>query len=212
MFSFLKINNKKKNTLSTTVNELLKIKDIRGDLLYTTDEFVFSYIQVFPQNTRLKTHKEQSLSALNLARELSTETEGFCLYLTNRPVDVSRMTDYQAELMQKETNTQIQGLLQKRIEGLNMLSNTGIALEEEIYIKIWEKDKDGAEDNLNTRKNRLSQELLNAGFKTKFLTGKELQQLCDSFTNPDTTTEESQDYYNMRNIIIYKLYFIIAGR
>ncbi len=210
MFNVLSKNKKKNSSLSITVNEFLKIKDIRGDLLYTTDEFIFTYIQVFPQNTRLKTHKEQSLIALNLARELSTETESFSLYLTNRPVDVSKMTDYQAELMQKETNTQIQGLLQKRIEGLNMLSNTGIALEEEIYIKIWEKDKDGAEDNLNTRKNRLSQELLNAGFKTKFLTEKELQQLCDSFTNPDTTTEDSQDYYHLRyriNLYVIKVIF-----
>lgn len=177
-----------------SVNEFLRIKDIRGDLLYTTDGLVQTYIQVFPQNTRLKTLKEQENIALNLARELSTETESFALYLTNRPVDVSKMTDYQVELMEKETDTQIQGLLQKRIEALNSLSNTGIALEEEIYIRIWLKDKEGAEDNLNIRKNRLVQELLNAGFKTKFLTEKELQQLCDSFTNPDTTTESSQNY------------------
>ena len=137
-----------------SVNEFLKIKDIRGDLLYTTDNLIQTFIQVFPQNTRLKTLKEKSNIALNLARELSTETESFALYLTNRPIDVSKMTDYQVELMEKETDTQIQGLLQKRIEALNSLSNTGIALEEEIYIRIWKRDKEGAEDSLNIRKNR----------------------------------------------------------
>ena len=116
------------------------------------------------------------------------------LFLTNRPVDVSAMTDYQAQLSLEATDTQIQSLLKQRIEGLNSLANTGIALEEEIYIKIWKKDKDGVETELNARKNRLSQELLNAGYKSKFLTQKELQQLCDSFTNPDSSTEESQDY------------------
>ena len=151
-----------------SVNNFLRIKDIRGDLLYTTDNLIQTFIQVFPQNTRLKTLKEKSNIALNLARELSTETESFALYLTNRPIDVSKMTDYQVELMEKETDTQIQGLLQKRIEALNSLSNTGIALEEEIYIRIWKRDKEGAEDSLNIRKNRLSHELLNAGFETKF--------------------------------------------
>ena len=180
-----------------SVNNFLRIKDIRGDLLYTTDDLVQTFIQIFPQNVRLKTLDEQANIALNLARELSTETESFSIYLTNRPIDVSKMTDYQVELMEKETDTQIQGLLQKRIEAFNSLSNTGIALEEEIYIRIWKKDKEGTEDALNTRKNRLAQELLNAGFKTKFLTEKELQQLCDSFTNPDTTTEKSQDYYHL---------------
>lgn len=183
------------NKSNITANEFIRIKDIRQDLLYTTDNFVQTFIQVFPQNTRLKTKNEQTAIALSLARELSSETESFSFYLTNRPVDVSKMTDYQAELMMKETDTQIQGLIQKRIEGLNSLSNTGISLEEEIYIRIWTKDKDGAEDILNQRKNRLSQKLLNAGFKTKFLTEKEVQQLCDSFTNSDTTTEESQVYY-----------------
>lgn len=183
------------NKSNITANEFIRIKDIRQDLLYTTDNFVQTFIQVFPQNTRLKTKNEQTAIALSLARELSSETESFSFYLTNRPVDVSKMTDYQAELMMKETDTQIQGLIQKRIEGLNSLSNTGISLEEEIYIRIWTKDKDGAEDILNQRKNRLSQRLLNAGFKTKFLTEKEVQQLCDSFTNSDTTTEESQVYY-----------------
>ena len=67
MFSFLK--NSKSNSLLITVNEFLKIKDIRQDFLYTTDGFIFTYIQVFPQNTRLKTYNEQSLIALNLARE-----------------------------------------------------------------------------------------------------------------------------------------------
>lgn len=195
--NFKKVKSGKK-PMSITVNEFLKIKDIRGDLIYTTDNFIITYIQVFPENTRLKTQQEQGFIALNLARELSMETESFGLFLTNRPVDVSKMTDYQAELMMKEIDTQIQALLQKRIEGLNSLSNTGIALEEEIYLKIWTRDKDGAEDLLNTRKNRLSVELLNAGFKTKFLTEKELQQLCDSFTNPETSTEESQDYYHLR--------------
>lgn len=196
----LNMNKKKKNNIDNpimTCNEFLKIKDIRGDLLYTTDGYVFTYTQVFPQNTRLKTVREKSIIALNLARELSTETEPMTLYLTNRPVDVSRMIDYQDELSLKATDTQIQNLINQRIQGLNTLSNTGIALEEEIYIKIWKKDKDGVEDELNTRKNRLMQELLNAGFKTKFLTEKELQQLCDSFTNPDSTTEESQDYYHL---------------
>lgn len=185
---------KKSENKILSCNEFLKIKDIRSDLLYTTDNYIFTYLQVFPQNTKLKNISEKTHIALNLAREFSTETEPMSLFLTNRPVDVSAMTDYQAQLSLEATDTQIQSLLKQRIEGLNSLANTGIALEEEIYIKIWKKDKDGVETELNARKNRLSQELLNAGYKSKFLTQKELQQLCDSFTNPDSSTEESQDY------------------
>lgn len=180
-----------------SVNEFLRIKDIRDDLLYTTDGYIFSYLQVFPQNTTLKTYNEQAQIALNLASEFSTESSPFSLFLTNRPVDVTKMTDYQIELMNREPDTQIQSLLAQRIEGLNALANSGIALEEEIYIKIWVRDKEGAEDELFSRKNRLSSELLNAGFKTKFLSEKDLQQLCDTFTNPNSSTQESQDYYHI---------------
>jgi len=188
--------NKKTNSANLTVNEFLKIKDIRDDLLYTTDGYIFTYIQVLPQNTRLKTYEEQANIALNLAAELSTETTPFTLFMTNRPVDVSVMTDYQIDMMNKETDPQVQSLLSQRIESLNMLANSGIALEEEIYIKIWVKDKEGAEDEIYSRQNRLSSELLNAGFKTKMLSEANLQQLVDTFTNPDSSTQESQNYYN----------------
>lgn len=177
-----------------SVNEFLKIKDIRGDLLYTTDGYVLSFLKIYPQNTRLKTYIEQARIALNIASQLSTEKEPFALFLTNKPVDVSKMTDYQAGLMLKETDPQKQFLLQKRLEGLNVLSNTGIALELEIYLKIWARDKEGVEEMIARRKNDLMQKLLNANFRAVEIDEKELQQLCDSYTNPDTTNESSQYY------------------
>lgn len=191
----MKSTNKIEQNPTLTVNEFLKIKDIRGDFLYTTDGYIKTFIRVFPQNTTLKTYNEQAGIALNLASNFSTETTAFKIFITSRPVDVSKMTDYQINLMNNETDTQIQYLLSQRINGLNNLANSGIALEEEIYIEIWTKDQEGAENELYSRKNRIIQELSSSGFNCNELSEKQLQQLVDSYNNPDSTTQESQDYY-----------------
>lgn len=191
----MKSTNKIEQNPTLTVNEFLRIKDIRGDFLYTTDGYIKTFIRVFPQNTTLKTYQEQAGIALNLASNFSTETTAFKIFITSRPVDVSKMTDYQINLMNNETDTQIQYLLSQRINGLNNLANSGIALEEEIYIEIWTKDQEGAENELYSRKNRIIQELSSSGFNCNELSEKQLQQLVDSYNNPDSTTQESQDYY-----------------
>lgn len=187
--------NKAEQSPALTVNQFLKIKDIRGELLYTTDGYIKTFIQVFPQNTTLKTYDEQANIALNLASNFSTETTAFKIFITSRPVDVSKMTDYQIKLMNNETDPQIQHLLSQRINGLNSLANSGIALEEDIYIEIWTKDQEGAENELYSRKNRIVQELASAGFNSGEIGEKQLQQLVDTYNNPESSTQESQNYY-----------------
>lgn len=187
--------NKAEQNPALTVNQFLKIKDIRGELLYTTDGYIKTFIQAFPQNTTLKTYDEQANIALNLASNFSTETTAFKIFITSRPVDVSKMTDYQIKLMNNETDPQIQHLLSQRINGLNSLANSGIALEEDIYIEIWTKDQEGAENELYSRKNRIVQELASAGFNSGEIGEKQLQQLVDTYNNPESSTQESQNYY-----------------
>ena len=41
-------------------------------------------------------------------------------------------------------------------------------------------------------------ELQNSGFNSSILTEQELQQLIDTYNNPETSTEESQNYYHLK--------------
>ena len=74
-FSSTKNNNENKELL--TVNQYIKIKDIRNDILYTTDGFVITFLKVYPQNSRLKTYNEQVGIILRLASNFSTENSPF---------------------------------------------------------------------------------------------------------------------------------------
>lgn len=195
-FSSTKNNNENKELL--TVNQYIKIKDIRNDILYTTDGFVITFLKVYPQNSRLKTYNEQVGIILRLASNFSTENSPFSFYITNKPVDVSKMTDYQIELMNQEIDPQIQSLLAQRIEDLNRIASSGMALEKEVYIKLYEKVTVTSVDDLDKRKNKLMAELQNSGFNSSILTEQELQQLIDTYNNPETSTEESQNYYHLK--------------
>lgn len=108
------------------------------------------------------------------------------------------MTDYQIELMNQETDPQIQSLLAQRIEDLNRIASSGMALEKEVYIKLFEKVTVTSVDDLDKRKNKLIAELQNSGFNSSILTEQELQQLIDTYNNPETSTEESQNYYHLK--------------
>ena len=187
---------KNKNNLpeEQTANLFLGIKDIQKNYLYTIDGYVLSYLKVYPKNLKLLSKEEQMLHAKKLSSELVTEGKAFKLYLTNRPVDVTAMNDFQSSLMEKERDNQKNLLLELRKNSLNNLALTGQSLEGEIFIIIWEKETDYVEDNLNKRINDLSLKLTNAGYQTEILEEKDIIQLCNSYTNIATAYTEGTDY------------------
>lgn len=194
MFNFLKTNNGSGPIQNETANLLLNIKDIQKGFLYTIDGLVLSYLKVFPKNLKLMSKQDQMLHAQKLSAELVSERKPFKIYLTNRPLDVTAMNDYQANLVDNEKDNQKQFLIQCRKNSLYNLASTGQSLEGEVFIIIWERDSDYVEDTLNKRINELNLKLTNAGYQTQVLEEKEIIQLCNSYTNPSTAYSEGTDY------------------
>lgn len=206
MFKLSNLNNKKEienQNESNTANLFLGIKDIQNGFLYTIDGFVLSYLKIFPKNLKLMSKYDQMLHAKKLSAELSSERKPFKLYLTNRPLDVTAMNDYQATLADNEKDNQKQYLIQCRKNNLYNLASTGQSLEGEVFIIIWEKDSDYVEDSLIKRINELNLKLTNAGYQTQVLEEKEIIQLCNSYTNPSTAYSEGTDYYdNVMKLVV----------
>ena len=186
----------KKNvqTQDETANMFLNIKDIQKGFLYTIDGFVLSYLKIFPKNLKLMSKEDQMLHAQKLASELVSERKPLKIYLTNRPLDVTAMNDYQANLCDNEKDNQKQFLIQCRKNSLYSLASTGQSLEGEVFIIIWERDSDYVEDALTKRINELSLKLTNAGYQTEVLEEKGIIQLCNSYTNPSTAYSEGTYY------------------
>lgn len=191
------LNFKKKVNTQTeemSANLFLNIRDIQNNFLYTIDNKVIAYLKIFPKNCRLMSKDEQLSHARTLTSNLASELTEFKIFITNRPVDLQKNQDYQAMLMQKETNSKKFALLNKRSKSFGILSTTGKALESEIFFMIWQKNDDNVEQDLIKRINELKMKFTNSGYKTQILDEKEIIQLVDSFTNPAFAYLEDQNY------------------
>jgi len=191
IFNIFKKNNKKKES---SANLFLNIRDIQNNFLYTVDNKVIAYLKIFPRNCKLMTPDEKIAHSKTLTSNLASELKKFKIFITNRPVDLQKNQDFQAYLMDKETNSNKFALLNQRAKSFGILSTTGKALESEIYMMIWEKNEEGVEQNLLKRLNELIMKFTNSGYKTRILEDKEIIQLVDSYTNPTFAYTENQNY------------------
>lgn len=183
-----------KNKPTITANRFLNIKDIQGNFLYTIDGKVLAYLKIYPKNCKLMSKEEQKNHAQILTRNFASELEPFKLYFTNRPVNLQRNQDYQAELMDKEKNALKFSLQGKRSRSFGNLSVRGKALESEIYLIVWGDNTEYIEQDLIKRLNELKMKFTNSGYKTEILEERLIIQLVNSYTNPDVAYVENQNY------------------
>lgn len=183
-----------KSKPTITANKFLNIKDIQGNFLYTIDGKVLAYLKIYPKNCKLMSKEEQKNHAQILTRNFASELKPFKLYFTNRPVNLQRNQDYQAELMDKERNALKFSLQGKRSRGFGNLSVRGKALESEIYLIVWGENTEYIEQDLIKRLNDLKMKFANSGYRTEILEERLIIQLVNSYTNPDVAYIENQDY------------------
>jgi len=190
----MKAQNTKNKQEELSANLFLNIKDIQNNFLYTLDGKVLSYLKIQPKNLKLLSKEEQYYHARTLTENLASELKAFKIFITNRPVDLQKNQDFQAQLMDKETNSTKFALLSQRQKSFGMLSTTGKAQESEIFVVIWEKEDDDVEQTLIKRINDLKMKFTNCGYITHILESKEIIQLVDSYTNPAFAYSEDQNY------------------
>ena len=183
-----------KNKPTISANRFLNIKDIQGNFLYTIDGKVLAYLKIYPKNCKLMSKQEQKNHAQILTRNFASELKPFKLYFTNRPVNLQRNQDYQAELMDKEKNALKFSLQGKRSRSFGNLSVRGKALESEIYLIVWGDNTEYIEQDLIKRLNELKMKFTNSGYKTEILEERLIIQLVNSYTNSDVAYIENQNY------------------
>ena len=76
-----------------TANEFINVKDIKDDIVFTKDNYVFAYLKIQPISRELLSPREDMI----LGKQFSSEFSAIkCLYKflsVSRPVDVTYMLD-----------------------------------------------------------------------------------------------------------------------
>jgi len=196
-----KLFGKKEENISANI--FLDIRDILDEFLYQIKkDNVIGYLKVYPKNCELMSPQEKIAHAKSLTKGFAAELKPFKIYLASRPIDLNKNYDYQIYLKEKERNTLKYSLLEKRAKSFGNLSTTGKASEGEIYIMLWEKNDEYAEQVLQKRLNEMKMKFTNSGYKTEILDEKYIIQIINSFNNSDSVYQENAEYLETPPIVI----------
>lgn len=176
-----------------TAQEFVNVKDIRGNLLYTKDGYIFVYIKLQPISIGLLSREEQTAFLQSLVSELSVERKAFRLDKLGRPVDITGLVNEYSDLIQKTTNPVCKKMLREEISFMSSIAVSGEILEDQFYILLWAHTGQNAADELLKRARDFITRLDNAKLRTSLCDQPMIVQLCNLYANPAYAHMESAD-------------------
>lgn len=172
------------NPREKTANEFINVFDIKNNILYSKDGYVFAYIRIAPIALELISEADKARIIKELSIELSTEQKPFKFLAISRPVNISDLVDDLTDSYMVAQTPQQKELLKNSIDTINDFAMSGDIIERQFYFIIWEKYYEGAENDLLYRANEFCTKLSSVQKDVKILTDNEIVQLCNLFANP----------------------------
>ena len=190
----IKNKNSEKENTENTVSDLINIEDIRGELLYTKDGYVFSYIKVQPISIDLKTKEEKKILTDKLTAEISSLKVPFKMIFLSKKADIKNLVSYYEEIKSNTVDPIKRDNLTKTIRNLSKMSIDGGVLERQSYICLWDKKENKKEHISMTYsfKNSLNK----CEYTSVVCNEYEIRSLCNLFLNPNIHDTEVRDIYN----------------
>ena len=186
----------KNNNKELTEQELLNVIDIRGNFLYTRDDYIFCYIKITPINLQLWSTRELKEKLSVYTAEFSSEDTYFSLYSISRPIELSGVITNYEQIKKKSQDVIQKRIISDTLNYLQSLSSVGEAIEKQTYIILWKKNSDYAEKDLLKRASEWVQRFQSVGGNAQILTEHEIVQLINGFTNPNVAYDEDVENIN----------------
>lgn len=203
MFDFLKKKQESENNIAeATANEFIGVKDIRGSILYTRSNEVFTYIKVQSVSMGLLSGEEKKIFIYTMTNVLSNETKPFRLLAIPRPVDISVLLDEYMDLYNNCTVPEQKELLKKDITQLAEFATSREVIERQFFIILWEKYREDIEGELLKRAKEWTEKLGECGVNAEVLTQDAIMMLCNLFANPSYAHLEDNEYETSMPLLV----------
>lgn len=177
----------KKQSKEQSLNELVNVKDIKKNYLYTKNGYVFGYIQIFPFNLDLVPEEEKAAKINAMARSFDGDRKDWVYQSFPREIDLDSYKDFLKQKYQSELeNIGKRRLLAEMILEAVELSTSGENYEHQHYIKIWKKLGTNASDSIQRLKERMEEfkaryEMV--GIRAEILNYEQIIKLCNLYGN-----------------------------
>jgi hypothetical protein len=96
---------------NTTAGEKTNVLTIRGNLLYSRNGYIFTYLKLHPVSLDLLSEREKIILSNILCAQLSKNTKPFKLLALSRPVDITPLLDEYEMIAQTSTDEKTKGTL-----------------------------------------------------------------------------------------------------
>lgn len=172
------------------IQDLINIKDIEGNILYTKDEYLIGFIQVMPVNISLLSKAEKKRKRDLIKEKLNGEAEFEFLKLS-QSVDLSQQINYLQNLAKEESNhLKKMGLLES-IRATSRYSQHGEMVENQYYYMFRMKNKDNhSEKEIKDKLFDFVNKLGECEVKANIIEDMEIIQMVNMFCNPLAYSEE----------------------
>ncbi len=181
-----KWNDKKLHPKKQTANDFVNIKDIKGSLLYTRDNYIFSYIRLQPISIDLLSQNEKKILINTLTAELSSETKPFQFFAISQVVDMSKLKNSLYDVLNETSDNIRRRLINEEINQIATFALSGEIIERQFFVIIWERLTDDNELVLRRRVTELAYKFQSCGVSADVLNQNQIYHLVKLFAHPQS--------------------------
>lgn len=188
--------------LLKTANEFVNVKDIRGNFLFSKDDYLFGYVRIHQLNLDLLSREERYIKTQTLTTSFEADRKSFDYLSFPREIDLD---DYKNSLKEKY-KSEINDLGKRRILLIMMqtaqaLTTSGENFEHQQFIKIWQRiagHEAEAKHELYMRLEEFKARYISVGVQAEILGEQEIMKLCNLFGN-----SRQVSYENIESNLVY---------
>lgn len=182
-----KAGNKKKN-----VQDFMNVKNIKNGFIYTKDGYIIGFLQISGQKTDLLSNREKVASNKQITAEMSTISSSWQILCVPRPEDNTALVQQYQDMLEN-ANPIRKKLLREAIRYQNEQLLSGENMERQFYLKIWNTEHDGAEQELAEKRRQFIRCFDMSGYSCEEVNREEAIQLCNLVHNPAAVLYEPDD-------------------
>lgn len=167
-----------------TAQDFINVRDIVDHVLYTQDDYCMSYVRLQPPMSSLWSKREKRMRTNTLVAELSKDKEPWILTAVSRPMDITQLINQYRQIRDETDNPIRKQILKQETRELQTKVGAGEAIERQFFIKIWVKNKPGAETDLLDRTRNIVSAYESIGVLGHILKKPEIIRYCNLVHNP----------------------------
>lgn len=199
----VKENEKEKHKLSgtkkKTTQDLMNVIDIdEQGIISTQDGYLIGFLATDGIRTDLLNKREQEGLIEQQTADVSTNATDWQILAVSRPEDNSDLIEQYNELLDQTQDPIRKRLLREAIRYQNRLLLEGANVERQFYIKLWERDCEGAKEELLHRLRQMAKCFSGSRWSCELVKRDEVITLCNLVHNPgailfEPEVERSED-------------------